>query len=554
MFNFSTTNFAVGLEAHSSYVKGAAIISSHGKPKVEKLFESARSQEGDSLSAYRSYLSNKKYLLSTGLRGSEVLVRSLTLPLTKESDIETAVEFQMEPLLPYPLENALLSSSRLSQHAQSTDLTVLSTRKDYLQRHLEALKELDMEPEFISCVPIALACFSTLFENSSQACVVMHLDDFSLTCALTKDGKLLASYTVNQGTQLISAAYQQDMGEGHAWDGSYDFSLLDPEKMPHLNKAVETLRLNATKTIYALSKEIKEISPDVILLAGEGHLLHHLPSLLYMQLNMPIQTPSPSSQADFPSADLLKFSIPIGLGLNALNGPLESVDFRRREFTYPHPWRRLKKTMGKYVLFCLLLAGSFFLFGRSYLAYEEDAAKERYLELLSAMHKSYNSFEAEYLSKFNKAEDGSEAAIEPLSSLSASDLIDRINYLQKDLKPSADAFPYYPNIPRASDVLAWISTHPKVVGDNAATPLIQIDIFSYTMTKHPDQKQRLEKYQVKVELEFNSITPKAAREFHDALIAPNEIVDPKGEIKWGTNKNKYRTSFYLKDRTLYPSS
>jgi type IV pilus assembly protein PilM len=92
------------------------------------------------------------------------------------------------------------------------------------------------------------------------------------------------------------------------------------------------------------------------------------------------------------------------------------------------------------------------------------------------------------------------------------------------------------------------------MGESPLAPLIQIDTFSYTMTKHPDQKQRLEKYQVKVDLEFSSITPKAAREFHDALIAPNAIVDPKGEIKWGTNKNKYRTSFYLKDRTLYPSS
>jgi type IV pilus assembly protein PilM len=36
------------------------------------------------------------------------------------------------------------------------------------------------------------------------------------------------------------------------------------------------------------------------------------------------------------------------------------------------------------------------------------------------------------------------------------------------------------------------------------------------------------------------------------LIAPNELVDPKGEVKWNANKGKYRASFFLKDKTAYP--
>jgi len=36
------------------------------------------------------------------------------------------------------------------------------------------------------------------------------------------------------------------------------------------------------------------------------------------------------------------------------------------------------------------------------------------------------------------------------------------------------------------------------------------------------------------------------------LITSNDFVDPKGEIKWTATKGKYRTSFYLKDKTIYP--
>jgi type IV pilus assembly protein PilM len=118
-------------------------------------------------------------------------------------------------------------------------------------------------------------------------------------------------------------------------------------------------------------------------------------------------------------------------------------------------------------------------------------------------------------------------------------------------------YPLLPNTPRVSDVLAWLSTHTNVVGKDEKTeallPIIQLENFSYVMVKRPDQTKKQEKYQVKVEIEFTSPTPKQAREFHDALIAPNPLVDPKGEVKWTANKGKYRASFFLKDKTVYPT-
>jgi type IV pilus assembly protein PilM len=129
--------------------------------------------------------------------------------------------------------------------------------------------------------------------------------------------------------------------------------------------------------------------------------------------------------------------------------------------------------------------------------------------------------------------------------------------LQKELQGTPDSFPLFANTPRVSDVLAWLSQHPAAVLVDAKgnrQPKIQIDNFSYTMLKRPQQGKKQEKYQVKVELEFSSPTPKWAREFHDALIAPNDWIDPKGEVKWGSSRGKYKTSFFLKDKTAYPSS
>lgn len=556
MLNFSTTAFAVGVESTSTGLRGASIILSRGKPKVEKIFEAFQPENGDSLLPYKDLLSNEKYLVSSGVKGSSVLVRFLQLPLTKDSDIETAVNFQVEPLLPYPIENALLASIRTGQQGQNTDLTVLAVRKDHLKQHLDSLQILGVEPEFVSCIPIAIARFSSLFETSPEPYIVIHLDEMSLTCALVKEGKLLTSYTHNQGVQPILNAFKEEFKNEETPLMSYDFCSIDSTKTPLISQAVESLRSNATKTIYAILKDTKGNAPTTLFLAGQGHLLNNLSDIIYRDLDMTVVTPKPNPQADLSSQDLLKFSIPIGLGINALMPQREAINFRKQEFTFPYPWKRLKKTMIQYAFLSLLLAVSFFIFSHAYLKYEQAQAKLQYLELLSAIHKPYATFEEEYRQKHPQLDENGDPITPTLEALTTSDLKDRLHYMQKDLKPAVDAFPFYPNVPRVSDVLAWVSTHPKVIGTghqgDTPTPLIQIENFSYAMVKKPDQKQRQEKYQVKVELEFSSTAPKWAREFHDALIAPNDIVDPKGEVKWNANKGKYRTSFYLKDKTLYP--
>ena len=72
------------------------------------------------------------------------------------------------------------------------------------------------------------------------------------------------------------------------------------------------------------------------------------------------------------------------------------------------------------------------------------------------------------------------------------------------------------------------------------------------MVKRPDKTRAKEHYQVRIEMEFSSPDAKQARDFYDALVAPNDFVDPKGEVKWTYAQGKYRISFFLKDKTFYP--
>ncbi len=295
--------------------------------------------------------------------------------------------------------------------------------------------------------------------------------------------------------------------------------------------------------------------PDVLYLGDvENH--QGLIKALESKLNKKSCSIEQNPNFELSTADLQKFAVPLGLALNTLPNQNGLINFRQQELVFPNPWKHLKQPLGIYFLLGICLAISFYLFGQSYLKYHEDEIKKDYVALLAGMNKPYSAFENEYLLKFPD-ESNEYGEIAEIKTLSQNDINNRLDFLYKELQASPDMFPLFPNVPRVSDVLAWLSNHPNVVEKDPVSdvknPLIQLESFSYNMLKRPDQGKKQEKYQVKVEFEFNTATPKLAREFHDALIAPNEIVDAKGEIKWSSNRGKYKTSFFLKDKTSYPT-
>lgn len=507
----------LGLESEGEILRGAQLSMIKGKPKLERIFELAvdnvkplyTTDEGGALEELL-----KKNLAVTTLPASEVLIRPLEVKLKKQKDIDAVLGFQSEPLLPYPLENAVIDRIVIGPTQEGTQLTVLAARKDHLQQHLAALHHHQIEPEVVACAPSALVAFGQFFTTKNNY-YILHLGRKETVCVLVMEGKLIAAQTCH-------------------------FSYESPE-----------LRTNVIRTLYSLAKQTKGKDVLDILFTGEGSRDQELTQVLAGNLGKSIVKPDEKPHFTSNEEQLLKYAIPIGSALTGLPEQEDVVNFRQQEFAYPNPWKRYKQPICIYLGLCIFLAISVFLFGEAYMARSRDEVRQEYVALLSTMNKPYSVFEAEYSAKFPSENQGDE--VRTVMSLDDNELLGRLNYLEKELQGTPDMFPLLPNVPRVSDVLAWISNHPNVLQKESLTPLIQVENFAYTVVKRPEQTKKNERYQVKVDLEFSTSTPKLAREFHDALIAPNEIVDPKGEVKWSSNRGKYKTSFFLKDKTIYPS-
>lgn len=560
----------LGLELNTHSLKGVQLNQRKGKPQLGRLYEiPIKSETATASEAFNLLNQNEegqgllasvpKNLVITPLNTGDVLVRQLEVKLKKDSDIDAVLAFQSEPLLPYPSDQAIIDRISLAETADGTQLTILAARKDHIQHHLEQWKNRGIEPEIVSCAPAALAEFAKVLAPSQALLFVVHIGPNTTSCVLVKEGKLVGAQAFFQGVQHLRSAYFQD--HPNATESAFtslDFAAFDTESHPGLLLTLESMRLEITRTLYALTKLAKGQEIGHILITGEGGALTQLGFTLCQTVNIPIAVPASNDNFQLPAAQLQRFAIPIGAALTGLPGAQNCVDFRQQELSYPNPWKRYKTPLAIYLGLCLLLALAAYFAGNAYTKYHEDGLRQQYSGLLQSMHRPYSTLEQEFAAKAAGKKQPEQTAVPPIQSLTSEDIMARLRYLENDLQSTPDIYPLLPNVPTVSDVLAWLSTNPNVTAKDPKTgalkPLIQLETFNYSYVKRPEQTKKQDKYQVKVEIEFSSPTPKMAREFHDALITPNAMVDPKGEVKWNTNRGLYRASFFLKDKTLYPTS
>ncbi len=534
MFERPTATYSLGLEVEGSSLRGALLTLQGDGLKVERLFsvkfhleEGGLPQQANPLVSVTPPLPRGQLdeaLIVTGFNNEEILVRSLEVKLPKPKDVDSVLLFQAEPLLPFPLDNAVIDRQFLGVEEGASQLTVFATRKDRMQGHLDFYHALGIEPEAISCYPAALAAFAKWVVDTSTPIFVLHLAGENAVCLLAQQGNVVASHALTGISGLLAHL-----------PPSPDFTSIASSEGHPAAPLLEALRLSVGRTLYALTKQNQGEQIPNVLVTGEGALLNNLGTYLCESFNKQCLTPKaiPGCSVD----DLVRYAIPIGLAQGGLSGG-EGLNFRQAELAYPNPWKRLKKPIGIYFLACLGITLLIFLVGQLRSNYELHSLRDQFSSLLLGMGKDYQGFEEAY----HKATQG--PVVQNFNKLSASDLQNRVDFVRNDVQNTPLTFPLQPNTPRVSDILAWIASHPKA--------RIQIESFSYNMVKRPDKSKPKERYQVRVEMEFSSPDAKLARDFYDALVAPNDFVDPKGEVKWTYAAGKYRISFFLKDKTFYP--
>ena len=264
----------------------------------------------------------------------DVLFRSCEIPLKKPKDIFAALDFHVEPLLPYPVDKAIIQAQITGHHDRSTSLSIHAMRKDHLQHHLDYLKKNSIEPEIVTTKAHAFAALSSLLPQTGSPLLIVHESEEEITLVLVEKGQIIAI---------------------RAMENKKDIA-------PEIQKALLTLTsVHKSKnfdSLYFFGKD-SDIRQALQIASGKTALAPTSPFLSLTQ------------------DELIQFGLSIGCALAH-----KSVNFRQKEFSYPYPFRRFKKPLTLFFSLSLLFTLSLCAFSEAFLARKKDTLSSAYTTLL----------------------------------------------------------------------------------------------------------------------------------------------------------------------------
>jgi type IV pilus assembly protein PilM len=408
--------------------------------------------------------------IASGLLSSEIFIRKLYLPLKDRRKILAALPFQLESLIPFPSDALIICALFKSLSKQMTTVTVIAAAKENLTSHLEALKNLDIAVDVVSCAPNALMRFGRWTHPEENKVLSIDIRDQKLCCVVFEGNEILLSQTM---------AFS-----------SKDQMALDLEKLSAF-------------------------------LAQKGAIDEKTPWILTGEIDFAEQISSVFRGERLQIREDLKYAVCIGFALDALAQDRYCVQFCQKAFTPSHTLEKRKKKGFAYLAFCLGAA----------------------LLMVTGSTWMQNK-------KLSHLADKLQGCLPPSLSQGSFTTPDEIEKKlmgwESSLRGPKNAFAFVPDVPFVSDVLAWLSSHPALATeDGGQKEGLEIKSVHYTLTKYPKIGETSLPYFAQTELEFFSKTPRAARDFHEALLKGDKIVNAKKEVKWQTQNQTYNAAFEL---------
>ncbi|MGE3953991.1 MAG: hypothetical protein AB7F31_02185 [Parachlamydiales bacterium] len=490
----------VGLEVGGGVVRALVLKLEKGRWRVDRFSEIPIGKSGEAPlreACFEAIGEVGSALVITSLPPADLLVRQLDIPVSKEREIQAVRDFQVEPLLPFKLEEGVIDHEVLERSGEGVRLAVLAVLKERIAHHLEVMKGAGIEPERISCAPVALARLLAHLVPTDEPVGVLHLGADTTACLVVRRGVVARSRILSRGASYL----REGLPKGAPFEP--------------MGRA-EAFRAEAAKTFYSITHQGREPIGQIFV-TGEFDTFRNLDVFLGEALEQPIaHLPQRTPLCDH-ELRTGRYAVPLGLLLDHLPKGKEEgrpIDFRQGPFAYPRPWRRAKKRIALYAAMALLAA--LLILGGG-----EGIVRKRERSL----HALYGSLAP-----------GKE---------NIELLLQGVQARYRQLAKEVEGYPLKPDLPGVSEVMGWLESHPQMEG-------VAVDSFHYSLAKRPDHRNPGEPYQAKVELQLRTGSPTQARELHDALRAPNPMIDGSREIQWAAKGDRVQASFLLKDRTRYP--
>ena len=220
--------------------------------------------------------------ITVGISGIDVIVKQISLPLLDEAEVGQALRFEARKHLPFDPQTMTIDFQILGRYPSEKRLDILlaAVSNERMQRLMEPLKRLDVEPDVVDAAPLALTnSLAHLIDGKREACFLLDIGHRSSHLMLYQKGEPYFTRRLEFGgrsiTQAIARAIQIPFEEAEEWKlaaGSDEPGIRVDWKSRELDAAAEALRLELVEELlrsFAFYRTIGRL-PDPVRLWISG--------------------------------------------------------------------------------------------------------------------------------------------------------------------------------------------------------------------------------------------------------------------------------------------
>lgn len=333
-----------GIELDERRIRAAEISVQRKTVRIQRFIEEyldPGSLTPDALSHFVSEHSIQQENVVTSVPADMLIIRQVDVPFRERAKIDKVISYEIEPLVPFPIQDLDICYRILNQEKGSSTLLVYALPRNILDRRTALFEEAGIPLRMITIASLASA--NTLFQMGK-----IHDRGLFIHLHVSPGFSILSIYEKGVLTHLQRLAWSEEafLKKLERITGLDALTLsgrlkdISPSETDQLQDALKSdmleLMPQVRKVLQAYMMRSQDRSPEAIYLTGSASGLSLLTPLIEAEFSIPAQIPDPVSHFSHDAKDPRELSAlhtPLGMALmEGGKDALKSV-FRRKKFS-----------------------------------------------------------------------------------------------------------------------------------------------------------------------------------------------------------------------------
>jgi len=354
----------VGLEIGLTEIKLVQIIKKINSIEIAQFLRYQISSDEDFSSIIKQIISKYRTrgdLFVVGISSRKAIFRNLSLPFKNINKINKVMKYEVEPYLPYPLEEVIFTSQvNDDKEGENSDLFIGAVQKETINFYRQCLNAAGIDPQYImlDCIALYNLYLHSTSADSKEIIALIDINEERTLLVVVQGEYLLFSRSILNPLKLDfhhddpAAVQGRDFAESQDKTKGSDDSFLDDDwdrLLGSLKKPIDLLLGKIDFTLYAFSSQ--QVNASIFKIYLTGQITEHEKISEYFTKKLEIETSlfDPMQALGKVDGENVSFkqqasvwSVPLGLAMEVKKNKKNRFNLRQEEFVYQKKYSQFK--------------------------------------------------------------------------------------------------------------------------------------------------------------------------------------------------------------------